>query len=166
MSTTSKAYFTSLSILFYAMAAGQLIFAIVAFFVIGQGTMGPEDAELGQLFLIIAVGLVLMTQVASRFLVNKRLEDIRKLDFRSKMIQYRALFILRIALLEGPALFCLLTYLVTGYLWLLVLGMGMLLLFLTYYPSINKVVNELELSPSERSQVENPEAIIADNLSK
>lgn len=166
MSTTSKAYFSSLSILFYAMAAVQLIFAIVAFFLRSQGSMGPEDAELGQLFLIIAASLILLTQLASRFLINKRLETIRKLDFRAKLTQYKGLFILRIAFLEGSSLFCLVTYLITGYLWLLVLGMGMLLLFLTYYPSLNKVVNELELDTSERRQLENPEAIIADNISK
>lgn len=164
MSTTSKSYFKSLSILFYAMAAGQLIFAIIAFYLRGQGEMGAEDPELGQLFLIVGAGLILATQIASRFISNKRLESIRKLELRSKMTQYRGLFILRLAMLEGPALFFLVTYLVTGYLWLLVLGMGMLILFLSYYPSINKVVNELELDASERKQIENPEAIIADNL--
>ena len=162
MSVTSKSYFTGLNILFYAMASGQAIFLIVAFYLRSQGEMGPEDEELGQIFLIVAAAVLVSTQLASRFVIGKRLEAIRSLGLRKKMDQYRGVFILRMALLEGPALFCIVAYLVSGNFWLMVCGIGLLILFLTYYPSINKVVNELELDSSERNLVNNPEAIIAD----
>ncbi|MEM6343768.1 MAG: hypothetical protein AAF927_07800 [Bacteroidota bacterium] len=162
MSITSKSYFSSLNILFYAMAGGQAIFLMVAFYLRSQGEMGPEDEDLGQLFLIVAAVLLASTQLASRFLIGKRLEAIRKLGLKSKMNQYRGVFILRLALLEGPALFCIVAYLVTGNFWLMLCAIGMLILFLTYYPSYNKVVNELELNANERHQVNNPEAVIAD----
>lgn len=162
MAVTSKSYFSGLNILFYAMAAGQVILAIVTFYLRSQGEMGADDPELGQLFLIIGAALFISSQFASRFIVGKRLEAIQKFGLNNKMNQYRGVFILRMAMIEGPALFCLVTYLVTGYIWLLVFGMALLILFLTYYPSVNKVVNELELNTSERNLVQNPEAIIAD----
>ncbi|MEL6805374.1 MAG: hypothetical protein AAFO91_16505, partial [Bacteroidota bacterium] len=100
------------------------------------------------------------TQVGSRFVIGKRMQDVRKMPLVQKTEQYRGVFIMRLALMEGPSLFAIVGYLITGNIWLLVIGMAMLLFFLTYFPSPTKVSNELELESSERNILENPEATI------
>ncbi|MEL6651131.1 MAG: hypothetical protein AAFQ87_10050 [Bacteroidota bacterium] len=156
---TSKTYFSNLTILFYAMAGGQVIFAAVAFFLQSNGSM-PQDDSLGNLMLMIVGALIISTQVGSRFVIGKRMQDVRKMPLVQKTEQYRGVFIMRLALMEGPSLLAIVGYLITGNIWLLVIGMAMLLFFLTYFPSPTKVSNELELESSERNILENPEATI------
>lgn len=106
-------YFT-LNILFYAMIAGVILFALVAAYLVTSGQFQTNES-LGELMIPIAGVLAASNIFISDMLFKNQMKRIHESQpLYSRQSTYRGGFILKMALLEGAALFAIVTYLLTG----------------------------------------------------
>lgn len=159
---TSQAYFRSLTILHTSMIVGQLLMAAVIYFVFNSNKETVFGVEAtGQKWIYIAGGITILSVLVSAQLFGMRLQKLRALnDLPQKMTGYRAVSILRYALLDVPSLFALILYMQTNNLLLLIFSGLILLLLLGYRPSKERLTTDLALSPAEKAIVDNPNAMV------
>jgi len=79
-----------------------------------------------------------------------------------KMTAYRSSLIIRYALLEGPALFALAAFWVSGNFMFFCFSLLNTVLFMFCLPSKRRVINELQLNNDELLAINNPSMIIAE----
>ncbi len=163
-SQTSKEYFTVLTILHAAMLIGQLFFMSVVYFLVSsdEGIISnPDDENFTFILQVIATVLVIGGMAVSQLLGKSRLKIIRnRKSLSEKLKDYRAILILKYALLEGPALTTLVFFLLTGKMYFLLLVLPLILVFFLERPSKYKVVSDLALKKDERLLLDNPDAIV------
>jgi hypothetical protein len=159
---TSREYFRSLQIVFYALIAGQFIFAMIALFIRQMRVIDTVDG-LDDIFLFIVPLFIIGGITGNWLFFNNRIKaSILKTSMVEKMSDYRAILIIRYALLEGPTLLAIIVFLMTGN--LLFLGMAgiVIIVFLVLRPSPQRAVKDLQLNPFEEQSVLDPDKIIAE----
>lgn len=138
-----KTFQKSLTIIFFAILGGQLMFALVALALRSTGfeTVHQEIRSWG--FIIIPL-LVFSAYIASRYLSARIMEKARVSEnIEEKYNHYRTALIIRLGLLEAPSFFAIVAFLLTGE--RLFLGYVGIILFycITLYPSDTKIISEL-----------------------
>ena len=156
-----KEYFLSLQIVYYALIAGQLIFALLTFYLIRSGLFDGEQAELRNIFIYIVPVFVVGGLFISHLLFKSFMNTARgKKNLYEKLTFYRSALIIRYALLEGPSFFAIVVYLLTGdYLFLGMSGL-IIITFFTLKPSAERALNDLELNPEEAYAINNPNTLM------
>jgi 4-hydroxybenzoate polyprenyltransferase len=140
----------ALQILFIALLAGQVVLGLVACFVVNQGFSNASLRSITYILLILAAFMSIGALATGYILFHKRLDRLRELtDLSMKMQDYRAACILKWALFEGPCLFAIICYFLTGQSAFLGIALLLLLNFLNNYPSKRKLLLELDLSSQE-----------------
>ena len=158
---TSKEYFSILTIIHSALLIGQIVFLIIFYYLVSTG-QSETDESLNEIFQIMVPLFILGGLVASYFLTQNKLKIIMgKSDLRDKLSEYRTTLIIKYAILEGPSLFGLICYFLTGNNIFLALSGIMILYFAIIRPTRNKTGNDLKLSRRERDQIENPNAKVS-----
>lgn len=158
---TSKQYFRSLIIIFFALLMGQIIFVLLALFINSTIPNKENMVELVDVFLYIVPVSVIGGLLASIIIPNKKLKAAKERDgLKSKLEDYQALTIIKLALLEGQAFFAIVIYLITAEILFLGFGMIITLVFLIQVPRKRKVTIDLELNQNERKLLDNPSYII------
>ena len=159
---TSKQYFKTLSTVHVALTTGQLLFAGIAIMLTAKGGIAIEPEELGNTLPLLAAGLSTGGVIAGHFLFRRKLQALRQLNgLSTKLKNYRAASLMRWALLEGPALFTIVAFLLTGKYWLLGLCAALIALFISYKPPKQSALQDLQLSHEEEYQLTDPEANLA-----
>ena len=150
-----------MGILYLALIAGQLGMFAVLFFVAGNIISEPEsgDGAIGGSSLALIFALFCMMAIGmSFFIYNKRKESGRQLtgDLVEKLTHYRASFMVRAALIEGANLLALIVYffIESNYVLLLLFAIG-IAAFLLIRPTIDRIVEDYQLSSSEQSELRN-----------
>jgi len=151
---TSKQYFSGLRILHLVFLAGLILFSAISFFLVFTGSMG-KNSELKGILTILVPGFLVAGIMGSYFIAKNRLLTLVDKDLNEKLSGYRAMMILKIALLEGPALFAIISYQLTGNILFLGVAMIAVLLILFVNPSKEKVAEELNLSTQDRALIAN-----------
>ncbi len=149
---TPSPYLKSLKVLHFALLVGQLLFAaIVAFllFVKGAKSTGLSDYPNEILIASIAVGVILF--FASNAVFRKRIEPLREsaMSVDEKLERYRAASIVRWAMLEFPTLLSIILLFLSGNNQLLIVVVLMILLFISVRPQVQKISEQLNISPAE-----------------
>jgi hypothetical protein len=160
---TVKSYFMALQIVYFALIAGQLIFAFLSFYLIRSGLFDGEQAELRNIFIYIVPVFVVGGLFISHLLFKSFLNNAKgKISLYEKLTYYRSALIIRYALLEGPSFFAIVVYLLTGdYLFLGMSGL-IVLIFFTLKPSVERAINDLELNSEETRRINNSISLIND----
>ncbi len=158
---TSKQYFSGLRILQLAFLAGLILLSAISFFLVFTGSMG-KNSELNDILTILVPGLFVAGIIGSYFIAKNRLLTLVDKDLNEKLSGYRAVMILKIALLEGPALFAIISYMLTGNNLFLGLAMIAVLLILFINPTREKVADELNLSTQDRALIANDDAHVTE----
>ena len=160
---TVKSYFMALQIVYFALIAGQLIFAFLSFYLIRSGLFDGEQAELRNIFIYIVPVFVVGGLFISHLLFKSFLNNAKgKKSLFDKLTNYRSALIIRFALLEGPSFFAIVVYLLTGdYLFLGMSGL-IVLVFFTLKPSVERAINDLELNSEETRRINNSISLIND----
>jgi hypothetical protein len=158
---TTRTYFLALQIVYYALIAGQVIFAFLTFYLIRSGLFDSEQTELRNIFIyivpIFVVGGLLISHLMYKSLLNNAKGNKNLYD---KLTTYRSALIIRYALLEGPSFFAIVVYLLTGdYLFLGMSGL-VILVFFTLKPTVERAINDLELHSEESYAINNPNTMI------
>lgn len=134
-----------LLVIFVGLIMGQLLFAGVTFFVLKPSVVPSND----QLFLFLTLAMIGAGISAGLFFWNKMKTEIQPIDgLDEKLSKYRTATIIRMALLEGPNLFGIVAYMLTGNQIVLGIAAAGMLFFLTYVPLKNKVMKDLGYSDS------------------
>ena len=143
-------YLKAISVLFTALFAGQVIFAVLAFALVSTGSFSSMMPEAENIFFILVPALIISARLGGTALYKKKIQEALNTGTVSeKLSLYRAALITRCALLEGSVLFAIITYLLTNKIALLAFAAGGLLLFYTLKPTKEKIINELNISAEE-----------------
>jgi len=160
---TSKEYFTLLTIIHAALLSVQLILAMAFYYINATSTTGNDAAELDSVFQIVVPAFMIASYVGSTILLKTQLKSLRaKAELKEKLSGYRGTVLIKFAMLEIPTIFSLVCYqLTSNYLYLGIAGL-LMIAFVLNRPTQYNAANDLELNPSERAILENPEAIVAE----
>lgn len=154
---TSKEYFTSLTIIHGAMLIGQVLFAAVAWFLNQDGPLGDTES-VSVLRIVVPVALI-GGLVGNQLFTRSRLPQLQEKDtLAEKLTGYRTLLITRYALLEGPTLLAIVTYLLGGELTVLLVAGAIIAYFALLRPTREGTIQALQLKGEEERQVRDPEA--------
>ena len=159
---TSKQYFQTLTILFFAMLTGQVLFIFIALYlIIGKQIIIDSSLQsiLTYLVPIFIIGSILIGQMIYKsFLSRLKL----KRNLMEKMNGYKSALILKLAFIEGATLFAIVSYILTGDILFIAIAGISILYNLTLKPNISKIAIDLELNTLEKKQIEDPEETIAE----
>ncbi len=141
--TNFKEFFRSIQILHAAMFMGVVMVLVLLKFI-----LGIEDRSEGDyLFAIVGIVAAIFSLVAGHFIYNSRIETIQKekLPVMERLTQYREAFVMNLALLEGPALICLILHFLNGNPLLFYACIFMIIMLALARPTEEKVLRELGL---------------------
>lgn len=148
---TPQSYLKVIYIIHLALLAGQVMFAIVAFIQVGKTQIDIKNSNDPFLFVvpILAIGGFIVSNLMFRQQLNS---SINKDSLKDKLMGYQTALIIRFALLEGPSLFGIVTYLITGnFLFLIISGL-LVLYFISIRPTRVKIENDLNLTYEEKAE--------------
>jgi hypothetical protein len=152
----SKEYIKILSLIHTALFMGQLILGGVFIFLNLSGQLAIEGADLLEVFQLVVPIVMLGVIYGGEWVRKMRLKTCKeKKELNEKLDEYRTAIIIKYALLEASSLLALIAYLMTSnYLFLSLAGIG-LIVFFNNRPSLQKIIDELELNDSEKSLLTN-----------
>ncbi len=157
---TTQQYLKALTVLHFALAMGLILFSIIAYAVHSTGAFG-NNAALFTIFQYMVPVLAFMGITAGNVLYKKQVNEIKnKEGLTEKLNAYRGTFILRDALLEGPAIFAIIAYLLCGNILLLGVAIFLVVIFIIIRPTKDVVIKDLGLSTDETAVIEDDDAVI------
>lgn len=138
----------SLNILHKALLAGQIIFAFVCFYLVFTKALEFYLQDMDRILQVIAIVFSATGFFAGNFLFKKRLLEARELSsgLNEKFAIYRSGCIIQWALLEGPGIFCIICFFLTGNYAFITLAAVIILLFTILAPSKIKIALLLGVS--------------------
>ena len=141
----------ALNIIHKALMAGQIFFSGVCFYLIYSNVVLPMGEELDKVLQVAALIITAAGIFAGMTLFKKKLMQIREMQTgaKEKFDLYRSACIIQWALLEGPSIFCIVCFFVTGNYAFLALVLVVLILFAMTAPSKVKILLQLQISELE-----------------
>ncbi len=151
-----KAYVKALSIMQIAFIAGLTIFALIIMFLIKTGAInrgssaGPAIRDLPDYFLYITLGLVAAIIIASAAVFKAQVTRASGLNNPAdRLVAYRSAFIRRIFIPELSAILSIIITMLSQDLKYLSLVGLVLLAFLAWFPTADKVMTALSITESD-----------------
>lgn len=147
----------TIRILFWAVIGGALMFAVS---VLGLGFAGMDIIAKGNefttVFWIVAAMLAVMALLIAGRLYRRSIATAKDslIPLNDKLNSYRTALIVYIALCEGPALFAIIAYLLTGNVYLLSVTAVMIFAMLRKMPSQRRVAADLSLDWQQQQELE------------
>jgi hypothetical protein len=146
-------YLKSLRIVYFALAMGILLFMLVIIFIsnlngpLAETEISPTQRAPFLIVLIVLTGAIVMVYKA---VIPKKLDAIKVLPtLDRKLAAWRELCILQGALIEAPAFFALVLFLLLGIYVLLIWPLAGIAIFWLTQPTRDKLISEANLSSSE-----------------
>jgi len=160
---TSQEYFKAISIIYYAMLAGQALIAIMAIYFVSNDFLEADNGLLNDVMLF-AVSIYFVIGMAGSYLFfKKRLSRTREIkNFPEKTAHYRAGLILKFAMIEGIALLAIVGFMVTSGTLMLIYFVVAFAFFILIKPSKDKMASELKLTPAQVSLIREPGSVISE----
>lgn len=144
-----KEFQKALAIVFFALLAGQIFFALISLAVHNFG-VGMADAELRIIGFFIVPFLVLAGFISSRFFSARLVKKARmEHNMDEKYNKYRTAVLVRLSLLEAPGFFAVIAFLLTGERLFLEFLAILLFYFITLFPSEANII--ADLGPEEET---------------
>ncbi len=149
MNSRNTSYLRSLQMVHFALGIGMISFLVVCFVL-----HGSEDwesiPELSNIFTMVVPIVLLAGIVVGSWFYNKRIEGINQTaTVQQKLETYRTVFVIRLALHEGPTLFAIVAYLLTVNQWFLHMVLISIAGFVLLRPTADKIATTLSLSDKE-----------------
>lgn len=145
----------TLNILHKALLMGQVFFTAICVFVVYTKSILPPAKELEKVLQVAALIVTVAGIFAGMSIFKKKLMQIREMqsDAKEKFAMYRSASIVQWALLEGPSIFCITCFFLTGNYAFLALAIVIMFLFVLMAPSKNKVIIHLQISEQELDEL-------------
>jgi hypothetical protein len=154
--STPKDALKALNILFYALVAGMFLFAALFFgmgFII-EPVFVEKNVVNGLFIAVLFLSTLLLTLAEKRYkkIVADAGQPELSLSLMEKLTRYRAALIFYLAACEGPGLFSIILYMLTGQkLFLAVTALLIIGMFLKK-PDKSRIISHLHLSSEEQMQ--------------
>ena len=146
-------YLKSLRIVYFALAMGIVFFVLVSLFLnsvngpFSATDLIPAERAPFLITLIVITGFIFM---AYRVIFPKKLDLIKSLPtLDRKLAAWRELCVLQGALIEAPAFFAIVLFLLLGATLLLIWPLAAIALFWLNQPTRDKLISEANLTSSE-----------------
>lgn len=147
--TTAGQLFNALRIIFIALVGGQVLFLAVVLYLRSNG-FEAESPELTRSFQYIVLILGVTMISASHFLYRLQIaRGRRESDIVARLGSYYTGTIIRSAMHEGVTLLSLIAVLLTGEMFFIWCAVVVLALLVVTFPSKERAIAELGLSPEE-----------------
>jgi len=160
---TSKEYFRTLQIIYYALIASQLFFGIVFIILVQGGQINPSQEDLKDIFNYIVPLFIVGGIFGSNWMFTTLIKDSKKIEYLPvKMAGYRIALIVRYAFLQAPTYFSLVVYILTGGVLFLLMAGVIVVKFLTIKPTIERAARDLDLTINDKQAINDPNRIIAE----
>jgi hypothetical protein len=136
-----------------ALLAGQVLFAGVAY-ATGTKAVYFNARDTKDIFFFVAPLLAFGGIIAGFFLFKQLIGRLsNKPDLQSKVTGYQAAFITRAALLEGPSLFNIVAFMLSGNLFYLFISVMLMLILLRSRPTVNLIADDLQLGYDDKAEL-------------
>ena len=144
-----------LNIMHKVLLMGQVFFAVICAFIVYTKSILPPAKEQEKILQVAALIITAAGIYAAITLFKKKLMQIREMQIntKEKFLLYRAASIVQWALLEGPSLFCIICFFLTGNYAFLALAIAIMFLFILMAPSKNKILTQLQISEAEQEEL-------------
>ena len=141
----------ALNIIHKALMTGQILFASVCIYLTYTKAIESPVKELDRVLQVVALIITAGGIFAGITFFKKKLIQLREMQtsVKEKFDLYRSACIVQWALLEGPSLFCIICFFLTGNYAFLALVVVILFLFTMTAPSKGKILLQLQVSESE-----------------
>jgi hypothetical protein len=145
----------ALNIIHKGLLAVQVMFAALAAYLLYSGSVFPTAAELDRTLQIVALAITTAGVFAGFTIFKKKLGQIRDMqgNAKEKFDQYRSACIMQWALMEGPAIFCIICFFLTGNYAFLAVAAFVIVLFAMTGPSKLKIQLQLQISEAELDEL-------------
>jgi protein-S-isoprenylcysteine O-methyltransferase Ste14 len=151
---TPQAAFKATQIIHLALIAGQLMFAFVAFFSPAKFN-NNHNSQSSDVFIWLAPLLAAAGILAGQWLFRQKISaSAQQETLKQKLTLYQTAMISRDAMLEGPSLFAIVSFMLTRNLFFLWLSAPIVLYFLYLIPTKEKLGYDLGLSDEEKMELE------------
>lgn len=133
--------FKAMQLLHRALLLGQALFAMLAFYLVYSGKFEANLKNLDQVLQLIAILFSVAGFFGGSKLFKNKILEIREsaVSAKSKIDAYRIAAIIQWALLEGPSLFAIICFLITGNYAFLALSFALILVFAILAPTKIKI---------------------------
>jgi hypothetical protein len=152
-------YLKSLRIVYFALAMGIVLFMLIAIFLVNSNgafsetVLSPTQRAPFLITLIVLTGASFM---AYRIIILPKLAVIKTLpSLERKLDAWRVLYILQGALIEAPAFFATVLFLLLGISVLLIWPLTCILVFWQTQPTRVRLIRDADLSPTEIGEFDN-----------
>jgi len=144
-----KQFMTNLRMLYLALVAGIIIFLAVVVNLLGNENITTTG---GLDILLLVDVIVTAVMLPGAYLISNKLFDQinRKESLANRLAQFQSTFIIRLAMIEAPALLSVIVLLLTGNISALALFALSLALLALNYPTPEKIGRTLDLSDNEK----------------
>ncbi len=141
----------TISIIHLALIAGQIIFAAAAFMTTKNHATSKSDEVFIYVAPILALSGFAISNISFKTLVNKI--DSQS-PLKTKLTAYQSALIVRFALLEGPSLFAIVSFMLTGNLIFLGVSGAIIAYFIYLRPTKQKTEDDLNLGYEEKAELD------------
>ncbi|MBE0424335.1 MAG: hypothetical protein IBX66_10415 [Lutibacter sp.] len=149
-----KDFMKSLQLIHFSLLFIIVIFA--AYVALNAGEQLFFSYREDKLFLYLAILISFAGNLSSKYLYSKLLNQIpANADLSQKSVKYSTAHIFRVAMLEFPALMCIIFVMESNNSFYFILVGILILMILAVYPTKQKFANEVPLSAKEKSMLEN-----------
>ena len=153
--TRAKDALRAITVFFYSMIGGLLMFAIIVFALNFLQAPAVLDQSVVRIFFIAVLAVAAISIFMALQLYKRRITEALTPGriLMDKLNIYRAALILYLALCEGAGLFAVIVYFLTGYKLLFIVIAVVLLAMLQKRPEKSRIFNELQLSSQEQMEL-------------
>ncbi|MGV8945710.1 MAG: hypothetical protein ACOH1N_04725 [Lutibacter sp.] len=149
-----KDFMKSLQLIHFSLVFIIVVFA--AYVALNAGEKLFFSYQEDRMFLYMAIVISFVGNLTSKYLYAKLLKQIPAVvDLSQKAVKYTTAHIFRIAMLEFPALMCVIFVMESNNSFYFILVGILILMILSVYPTKYKFANEVPLSAKEKSMLEN-----------
>jgi DMSO reductase anchor subunit len=152
-STNAKDNFKINHIIYFAILAGLIVFAVMSYFIIAPSVDQPNESLLNIfMFLIPAFAIVMI--FLSRFIYYKISQQANGASsLFEKIGKYRTAKIVSWAMLEGAGLFSIVAFLITHSEFFLIVFFVIVSAFILSRPSIEEFLNDFKIEGNEQDEL-------------
>ena len=152
-STNTKDNFKIIHIIYFAILAGLIVFAVMAYFIISQSVDQPNE-NLLNIFMFLIPAFVIVMIFLSRFMYNKISQQVNGASsLFEKIGKYRTAKIVSWALLEGAGLFSIVAFIITHSDFFLIVLFVIVGAFILSKPSIEEFLNDFKIEGNEQDEL-------------
>ncbi|MEX0996696.1 MAG: hypothetical protein WDZ45_06590 [Flavobacteriaceae bacterium] len=148
---TPRSFVNTLSLMHLAFFGSVLGFAVVSYVLVENHTLDLENIDLT--FFTVVLALSLFGVLGGNIIKKNILETVKsKNSLREKLGIYQTASLIRYATLEAPALFAIVSYILTEQFLFLLIALALMFYFFSIRPTKSKIASELQLNREEQIQ--------------